>query len=425
MNKVVVLPAVFILGGLCGYYLPIATSNASLSQSSADVADTIPVNSAVHASPPVSASKTESLDDLVKKMDVKTPKTQFEGYRTFQKLDQFSVDEIEHLLLSLDETQVLLRGQIAWFFSGKFPERAFFLMESSMGDNQMSLAQTLFSNLIANQPEQVFDWLQNNENDFVMLFPIAEQQLNQKIALYQTLAVYPDWKWAAYEAGVDLLEENDRSQDKWSTRALAQKTAQSDPREAIIYALAQHRGVVDAGLLNGALTEYAKINPLEAKTLLLENQEHMESYTIDSVMDQLIARGNFSDVYALTHSLNDKKLTEQVINNAADKLYPYGSDKVLELFAVISDEKLKISAARSVVAYMSINGYSIDKQLEFMDAGLKDTVGQDKAITYALALSRGYKNDSLALKNYMDKLKFNNKEFALEVEKFMGYMQDI
>ena len=142
-------------------------------------------------------------------------------------------------------------------------------------------------------------------------------------------------------------------------------------------------------------------------------------------MYHLIALGNFIDVYALTNSLNDKKLTEQVINNAADKLYPYGSDKVLELFAVISDEKLKISAARSVVAYMSINGYSIDKQLEFMDAGLKDTVGQDKAITYALALSRGYKNDSLALKNYMDKLKFNNKEFALEVEKFMGYMQDI
>lgn len=429
MNKVFVLLVVFAIGCLCGYYFPFVNQNSSTVQSSVDVSgdvfDDAPVIPAKKESPVLAVSAANSLDEIVKQLDSKTPKTQFEGYRAFQKLDQLSVDEVERLLLTLGESQSLLKGQVAWFLSGKFPERAISLMSSSMSDNQMPLAQTLFSSLVLNQPEQMFDWLQNNENDFVMLFPRAEQQLDQKMALYQALAVYPDWKWAAYDAGVDLLKESGRSQDRWSARALAQTAAQSNPHEAIVYALAQHNGEVDAGLLNGAFTEYAKISPLEAKTLLLENQKYMESYTVDSVMDQLIALGNFGDVYELTRSLNDQELAERVINNVADKLYPYGSDKVLELFATISDEKLKISAARSVINYMSFNGYSIDKQLEIMDVGLKDISGQEKAITYALALSHGYKNNSLAVKNYMEKLKFNNREFALEVETYMGYMKDI
>lgn len=429
MNKVFVLLVVFAIGCLCGYYFPFVNQNSSTVQSSVDVSgdvfDDAPVIPAKKESPVLAVSAANSLDEIVKQLDSKTPKTQFEGYRAFQKLDQLSVDEVEQLLLSLGDSQPLLKGQVAWFLSGKFPERAISLMNSSMSDNQMPLAQTLFSNLVLNQPEQMFDWLQNNENDFVMLFPRAEQQRDQRMYLFQALAVYPDWKWAAYEAGVELFKKSDSSQGNWGTRTLAVTVAKSNPREAFDYALAQHDGEVDAGLLNGALTEYAQTNPLETKTLIVENQKYVEGFTVDLVMNQLIARGNYSEVLGLARSLNDKKLAEYAIPSAASKLYPHGNDKVLELLSSVSDADLKVSAVGAVVSTMSASGLPIETKLEIMDSGLQNVSIEKKVGTYAWVLKSEYKNDTLALKNHIDKLKYNDKAFGLKLETVIEYMNDI
>ena len=183
-------------------------------------------------------------------------------------------------------------------------------------------SQPLFANLTANHPEKVFDWLQNNENDFVVLFSVTEQQFERKVALFQSLSVLPDWKWTAYEAGMKLVKESMRPQDKWSSIGLVQTVAQSSPQDAITYTLAQHNGAVDSSLLNGALIEYAKIAPLEAKSLLLENQA-------------------YADAYGLANSLKNKEVIESVVTSTAEKLHSYGSDKIIDFLATLPGAALK------------------------------------------------------------------------------------
>ena len=431
MNKVFVLAAVFVTGAFCGYKLPTIANKpassphlSSLENSSATVIRPV----AESRSAVVAVAVKDTPDEILKLLSAQTPKTQFEGYRAFQKLDQLSIDELEKILLSLDDSQLQLKGQISWFLSGKFPERAFALMESSMGDNQMSLAQTLFANLSANHPEHVFDWLQNNENDFAILFSVAEQQFERKMALFQALSVFPDWKWTAYDAGVKLVKESVRPQDKWSIQGLAQTVALANPMDAINYALAQHNGAVDKRLLNGALVEYAKTNPLEAKRLLLENQPHLDESTVSSLVDNLLFRGQFGDVYSLTDSLTssmpDKKMVESVVTDTAGKIHKYGSEKVVEFIATVKDPALKVKAVSSATSSMSVAGYPIDKLLAIMDEGLRDVPAGEKAFQYAWTLKSGYKNDAQSIAAYMNQLKFNNKELAVEVEKILEYLKD-
>lgn len=426
MNKVFVLVAVFAVGVLCGYQFFAASGDGVIVYRSSPEDDLLPTAAALTESPSVvaTADAKATPEDLIKLLGAQTPKTQFEGYRAFQKLDQLSVDEIEQMLLSLDDSQLQLRGQIAWFLTGKFPDRALALMESSMGDNQMSLAQTLLANLTTNHPEQVFDWLQNNENDFAILFPVAEQQFERKMVLYQALSVFPDWKWSAYEAGMALVKNSIRPQDKWSSRRLAQTVAQANPQEAINYALAQHSGAVDGGLLNGALVEYAKTNPLEAKTLLLQYQLHADDITVGSLIDNLLFRGHFDEAYGLANSLQGKEIIESTISGTAGKMHNYGSEKVIEFVATIKDPALKVKAVSSATNSMSVAGYPVEKLLEVMDSGLRDVPVDDKAFSYAWTLKSGYKNDPQAMSAYMHRLKFNDKDLAAKVEEIFGYLKE-
>lgn len=426
MNKVFVLIAVFVTGALCGYQLSTVSDGSAVAQLSP-----LKNKPASNEQPVVerpSATKIavakDAPDELVKLLSTQTPKTQFETYRAFQKLDQLSVGDIEKILLALDDSQLQLKGHIAWFLSGKFPEHAFALMESSMGDNQMSLAQTLFANLTVNHPEKAFDWLQNNENDFAILFAVAEQQFERKMALFQALSVFPDWKWTAYEAGIKLVKESMRPQDKWGSLGLAQAVAQSNPQEAINYALAQHNGAVDDSLLNGALIEYAKTNPLEAKTLLLENQLHVNEYTVSALIDNLLFRGHFGEAYGLANSLEDKKMGELVASGTAGKVHSYGSEKVIEFVATIKDPALKIKAISSATNSMSVAGYPVEKLLEIMDEGLREVSIEEKAFHYAWTLKNGYKENHQAVAAYMNQLRFNDKELAAKVEEVLGHLKD-
>lgn len=424
-----VLIAVFAAGSLCGYQFASAMFVTDTPVVSSSLPPTVSQNAQVQPATASSISAVDSadkdsIDELVKYLSVQTPKTQFEGYRAFQKLDQLSAEDIERILLNLDDSQMQLRAQIAWFLTGKFPENAFALMESSMSDNQMALAKALFTNLTTNHPEKVFDWLQNNENDYAILFPVVEQQFGQKMILFQTLSTFPDWKWVAYEAGRKLAKESVRSEDKWGSRKLAQSAAQANPQEAINYALAQHSGAVDGALLNGALVEYAKVNPEETKNLLLENQSYVDEYTVGAVIDNLLFRGQFEDAYNLAGSLQDKKIAESVVGATAAKMHDYGSEKVIDFVATITDSKLKVAAISSAINSMSVAGYPIEKQLEIMDGSLHEVAAAEKAFQYAWTLKNGYKNNPQSMEAYMGKLKFNNKELAAEVEKVLGYLKD-
>ncbi|MEN0036112.1 MAG: hypothetical protein AAGC78_03555 [Cellvibrio sp.] len=100
MNKVLVIIVVFAAGALCGYQFSVATDKSSPSPlpflKNNPVADNV---ASVNESPSVTAAVVKNdPDELIKSLSVQTPKTQFERYRAFQKLDQLSVDEIEQLL---------------------------------------------------------------------------------------------------------------------------------------------------------------------------------------------------------------------------------------------------------------------------------------------------------------------------------------
>ena len=161
MNKVL-LVVVFAVGLLCGLYFN--NNKTSVQPGIAEapsviVADVEQKNLSPAVAAALSATTEIAPDDLVKLLGVETPKTQFEDFLAFQKLTQLSPEVIQQILLSLDSSQLELQRKIAWFFAGKFPEQAFQLMENSMGDNNVELARTLFSQLSVNQPEKVFDWL--------------------------------------------------------------------------------------------------------------------------------------------------------------------------------------------------------------------------------------------------------------------------
>jgi hypothetical protein len=425
VNKVL-LVVVFALGLFCGFLI----SDKSIT--SASTLDTFPeVKShprpegiAPAAASVLTGNTKVTMEELVEFLGAETPKTQFEGYLAFQKLSQFFPEDIEKILLSLDDSKLELKGQIAWFFAGKFPEQAFQLMETSMGDNNLGLARTLFINLSINQPEKVFDWLQNNENDFAFLFPVAEQQSERKMLVYQALSVFPDWKWAAYEKGMALVKESVKSQDKWTAMELAQTVARANPLDAITYALAQHSGSVDRNLLNGALMEYAKTNPIEAKRMLLENQAYLEAASVNSVSSHLLLHGHFDDAYKLVASLSNTEIVESVVNNIASNIHSYGSEKVVDFVASITDPALKVKAVSSATTSMSVAGYPVEKLLEILNAGLSDVPAAEKAFSYAWVLKTGYKDNPQSISAYLNQMKYNNEGLAIEVEKILEYIKD-
>ncbi|MEN0036113.1 MAG: hypothetical protein AAGC78_03560 [Cellvibrio sp.] len=326
--------------------------------------------------------------------------------------------------MSIDDSQLDLKRQVAWFFSGKFPEAAFDFMEASMGDNQMPLAQMLYENLTSNHPEKVFDWLQNNENDFVMLYPVAEQKFERKMGLFQALAALPDWKWTAYEAGLKLVKESMRPQDNWTSQTLAQAVAQANPMDAINYALAQHNGAVDKRLLNGALIALGKTNPVEAKRLLVENQAHLDELAVAPVVHDLMARGEFNELYSLTNSLTDKKMVETAVSNTASGLHSYGSEKVVEFIGAIKDPALKVTAVNSATSYMSVAGYPVEKQLEIIDGGLQGVPVDQKVFSYAWTIQKGYKENPQAATAYLNQMKIHNKELAVKVEDLLTMLKE-
>lgn len=428
MNKAVILVLVFGLGGLCGYKigaevpfdLEWVSAPAELDSNPESVA--LPAPQVAKTTPQrIAMASLPSSDDVIRLLGVQTPKSQFDGYRALQQLELLSPSAIQNILLSLDDSQPQLKGQIAWFLAGKFPEYAFTLMESSMGEE---LAATLFANLSLNQPQMTFEWLQQHESDFVFMFSAPEQQLERKMALLQSLSIYPDWQWMAYEEGVRLLKESVRPQDKWSRVGLAQTVATANPMAAIDYALTQHQGEVDVTLLNSALAVYAKTDPLEAKKMFLENQAHVDEWAVNGLMDSLFNRAYFADAYQLIDSLRDKKIAESVALTGASKIHVYGSEKVGEFVASIKDPSLKFKAVSAATQSMSFAGYPVEKLLEIMDGNLRDISVAEKAFSYAWTLKTGYKEDPQSLAAYMNKMKFDNKELAAEVEKILGYIQD-
>lgn len=423
MNTVVVIIVVFAVGVICGHQFsrvtdkPVAASLSSLPNNSAIEA---PSTSELPSAATVIPAINNEPDEIIKQLSFQTPKTQFERYRAFQQLDLLSVAELERLLLAIDDSQLELKRQVAWFFSGKFPEPAFDFMESSMGDNQMPLAQLVYEGLTSSHPEKIFDWLQNNENDFVMLYPVAEQQFERKMALFQALSILPDWKWAAYEAGLKLIKESVRPHNKWSSQPLAQAVAQANPMEAINYALAQHHGAVDKALLNGALVALSNTNPVEAKRLALENQAHLDTFAINSVVRNLVARGELNEVFSLTNTLADKSMLEFVIAGAASDMHLHGSEKVSEYIASISDPALKVKAVNAAASSMLVAGYPVEKLLEITDMGLRDLPVSEKVISYTWIIKRGYEGNPQAMAAYLNQMKTYNKELAIKVEELLG-----
>ena len=427
MNKVFIVIVIFAAGALCGYQFSEVADKPAVSSFSSSPNSSAIEAASVNESPTVEVAATTvkiEPDELITQLSVRTPKTQFERYRAFQKLDLLSVAELEELLMSIDDSQLELKKQVAWFFSGKFPEPAFDLMESSMGDNQMPLAQILYENLTNNHPEKVFDWLQNNENDFVMLYPVAEQQFESKMALFQALSVLPDWKWAAYEAGLKLVKDSMRPQDSWSTEGLAYSVAQTNPMDAINYALAQHDGAVDKRLLHSAVIALANTDPVEAKKLLIENQAHLDQFAASSLVRSLMARGEFNEIYSLADSLTDKKMIESVVTGVAGSIHKHGSEKVVEYIATIDDSLLKVKAVNAAANSMSVAGYPVEKVLDILDGGLRDVPVREKVVSYALTIKRGYKDDPQAMAVYLNKLKMNDKELAVKVEQVLNGIKD-
>jgi hypothetical protein len=359
-----------------------------------------------------------------KKIDFAEPKTPFGYYQAFASLDNFSADEIADYLLAIDPFKTELRNQIAWFLSGKFPEKAFEILDSNALKNDKELSKALIFNLSSNHPDITQDWIINNDGVIDSLFANEREKRTLKLINLNSLARIPEYKWEAYEQGMALINNGSLPNDKYSKFSLAQNAASSDPLEAVNYALSKTNGSIDAHLLNGALTEYAKKSPNEASRYILENEAAIDSMAISSTMSSFLFKDKFDDAYSFINSLETESLKENAIGQLSSDLTTYGKNEQngLKFVQSLKDEKSKISAAGSLTNSMSVTGYSVEKQMEILDKGLSEVSPDAKSFQYAWTLKRGYGKDSPETKQYINQLERSNPELAKAVKQSLQYL---
>jgi len=349
------------------------------------------------------------------------PKTQFGYHEAFNSLEKFSADEIAEYLLSIDEYKTEMRAQIAWFLSGKYPEKAFDLLNSNLVTGDVELAKILAFNLSNNHPDLTYSWLKNNDNIFNQLFSNQTEKYQFKLINLQTLSKIPEFKWDAYEKGRALINNGPRGQDKYSMLRLAQYTASSNPLEAINYALSKADGHIDTNLLNGALTEFAKRDPTAASQYILENEDSIDPVAITATTSSFIFKDRYDEAFTLVDSLKNSELKKNTIGQLASNLVDYGKNETngLKLIQSLKDNDSKVIAASSLLSSMSVVGYPVEKQIEILDQGLTNVPVHSKSWEYAWTLKKGYGKDSDATKNYIRQLQQQNPELAKVVSSIL------
>ncbi len=359
-----------------------------------------------------------------RKIDFAEPKTPFGYYQAFASLDNFSADEIADYLLALDPFKTELRVQIAWFLSGKFPEKSFEILDSNALKNDKELSRFLVFNLSSNHPDITRNWINSNGDILDDIFPTENEKHRFKLMNLNSLARIPEYKWEAYEQGIALINNGSLPNDKYSKMTIAQNAAAENPLEAIQYALTKPTGSIDAHLLNGALTEYAKKSPNEASQYILENEASIDSMAISSTMTSFLFKDKFDDAYEFINSLEAESLKEKAISQLSSDLTSYGKHEQngVKFVQSLKDEKSKISAASSLTNSMSVTGYSVEKQMEILDKGLPEVPPDAKSFHYAWTLKRGYGKDSPETRQYISQMEQSNPELAKAVKQSLQYL---
>lgn len=359
-------------------------------------------------------TSTQSTSSAPRVIKFDEPKTSFGYYQAFASLDNFSADEIANFLLSIDQQKTEMRSQIAWYLSGKYPEKVFELLSSNLVTSDRELSKMLAFNLSANQPDITENWIENNDRIVTQLFPSQTEKYQFKLVNLQALSRIPEYKWSAYEKGKKLIESGPKGRDTYSMLTLAQYTSSSDPIEAINYALSTTNGEIDSNLLNGALTQLANTDPIAARNYILEHEDSLNSMPVSAITSALIYRDSYDEAYSLVNSIKNPKLKESAINQIGSSLMTYGKSEAHGVMFVqaLNDNESKIQAASSIRNSMATIGYSVEKQLEFLDQGLTKIPSNDKSWEYAWTLHTGYGKDSDAAKSYISQLEQRDPDLA-------------
>jgi hypothetical protein len=365
----------------------------------------------------VNQQAPKEISDLIK---LSEPRTPFAYYQILTSLEQYSADEVEAYLLSIDPNKTDLRNQIIWFFSGKFPEKAIDLLSTEAGSDS-ELTKILGYHLTFNHPDLVWNWINDNPDGINSLYKTETERFQFKLTALNALSRLPDSKWAAYEQGLKIISEGPRPQDKYSLLTLAQNVASSNPLEAIHYAASDKNNPNNRHLLNGAITEYARQDPAYASRLILENEDRIDSMAVTATTTQLLFKDQYDEAFSLADSLKDESLKSSTIDQLASNLVTYGRNDEygLKLINTFKDDASKIKAASSLINSMSVLGYPVEKRLEILEQGLPEVPAISKSWSYAWTLKQGYGKDADATRNYVNQLRYKDPELAKGVDEIL------
>ena len=362
----------------------------------------------------VNNPKPKEISTLIDLSETRTP---FGYFQLLSSLEQYSADEVEAYLLSIDPSKADLRNQVIWFFSGKFPEKAIDLLSTEAGKDS-ELTKILAYHLTFNHPDLTWSWINDNPDAVNSLYKTETERFQFKLVALNALSRLPDSKWFAYEQGVKMITEGPRPQDKYSLMTLAQNAASSNPLEAIHYAAADKNNPNNRHLLNGAITEYARQDPAYASQLILENEDRIDSMAVSATTTQLLFKDQYDDAFNLANQLKNESLKSSTIDQLASNLVTYGKNDEygLKLIHTLQDDSSKIKAASSLINSMSVIGYPVEKQLVILEQGLTDVPSHSKSWNYAWTLKQGYGKDADATKIYVNQLRSKDPELAKGIE---------
>ena len=370
-------------------------------------------------------TSTQSTSSAPRVIKFDEPKTSFGYYQAFASLDNFSADEIANYLLSIDPNKTEMRRQIAWYLSGKFPEKVFFLLNSNLITSDLELSKILIFNVSSNHPDITMAWIEDNQDILDAVFQNSTEGYQLQLNTLKGLAMLPEHKWDAYEKGRKLIQNGPRGQDKYAMLTLAQLTASSNPQEAINYALSSEDGKIDASLLNGALNELAKVDPDAAAIHILENQQLIDPSSVTATTTALVFKDKSDNAFRLINALKSDELKNRAISGLASNIVTQGKNETdaLKLVQTMADDTSKIEAARAVITTMSVVGYSVERQLDILNQGLTTVSNSSKSFQYAWVLHNAYGNNSSEINNQIIQLERNNAELAKAVQTTLEHFE--
>lgn len=344
------------------------------------------------------------------------PESAYEAFRILVSLDSSSAEELKDILLNVSKDKKELRQQIVFLLVSKYPQEGFSLLADALNQNDSDLAKNILQLSAQSSPQLVWNWLQKNESDFDKLYGQDNEKKTFKMQVLTALSKKPEYKALVTEEVRRLAQAGTGTRENYFLEVINKNIANSDPEASINTALASDGGKVSKDLFKGGVLAIADKDLTRAKDLVIQHPEFADDSLIRQISKKLVKDHQYSEVNVLIDKLSDPKARRSIVSTLAQQVSQEGFAPSIEFINALESADLKISTARSVTTYMSLNGQTVKEQLALFDETLKNIPVDKKAVNYASIISDWSKKDAAASSQYLKELAATNKPLTDEVQ---------